>query len=194
MVVEKKALRRLMIEARQALSPEERRARSLQAQRVLLDSPLWDRVQWVLLYLPIRGEVETSLLVERGLAQGKRILLPRVEQASRHLWLHRWTGDPGELTLGAYGIQEPRADLPLVPPEEVELAMLPGVAFDRQGYRLGYGGGYYDRALPGMSRAVRLGLAFSLQVVEELVAEPHDARLHGLVTEEGLTWVGEPHR
>lgn len=156
------------------------------AQEALLSSEEWTLAGSVLLYLPIRGEAETGLLAETAVDQGKRLLLPRVEKGARRLWLHQWSGTSGELVSGAYGIPEPRPDLERVEPGEVDLVVVPGVAFDRHGNRLGYGGGYYDRALPGMGRAFKVGLGFAFQVVDDLPAEAHDVRLDGLATDEGM--------
>lgn len=184
--MDKKQLRQQMMAARGALPPAEHARRSRIAQEALLAADEWGQAGTVLLYLPIRGEVETALLARTALGQGRRLLLPRVEREARRLWLHQWSGAEEELAPGAYGIPEPRPELPLVDPAEADLVVVPGVAFDRQGYRLGYGGGYYDRALPGMRRAARVGLCFALQVVETLPAEAHDVRLDGLATDEGF--------
>lgn len=184
--MDKAQLRQQMIAARKALGSEERATRSRMAQKALLEAEEWTRAACVLLYLPVRGEVETGLLAETALDQGKRLLLPRVEKAAHRLWLHVWSGAVDELIAGAYGISEPRPDLARVEPAEVDLVVVPGVAFDRHGNRLGYGGGYYDRALPGMERALKVGLGFAFQVVEGLPAEAHDVRLDGLATDEGM--------
>lgn len=182
--MEKRELRTEMIAARQALFPEERAERSRRAQLALAGSEWFRLAQTILLYLPFRGEVETALLAERARAAGKRLVLPRVERRPvKRLGLHRWDGEP---VPGAYGILEPAPNWPLVEPREVELVVLPGVAFDRQGNRLGYGGGYYDRTLPLMDQAVRVALAYSFQVVAALPAEAHDVPLHGVATEDEL--------
>jgi 5-formyltetrahydrofolate cyclo-ligase len=97
-----------------------------------------------------------------------------------------------ELVPGTFGILEPTAELRELPPRQVlpsqiDLALVPGVVFDRQGNRLGYGRGFYDRLLRQLPREVlRVGLAFECQVVEELPVEPHDERMDWLVTEAGV--------
>lgn len=182
--MEKRALRKQMIEARLALAPAEREERSRRAQMALLASPWFEQARTILLYLPFRGEVGTGLLAR---AAGKQLVLPRVQREPRKLWLHRWDGEP---VAGAYGILEPAAAWPLVEPGEIDLVVVPGVAFDRRGNRLGYGGGYYDRTLPLMAGAVKVGLAYGLQLVAALPAEPHDVPLDGIATEEGLIRCG----
>lgn len=186
MDISKEELRRRMIAARTAMDPADRARSSRLAQQAVLESPEWARAQTVLLYIPVRGEADTAALAGVARATAKRLLLPRVEQAARRLWLHRWDGTAAQLVRGAYGIPEPRADLPLEDPAAVDLVIVPGVAFDRRGCRLGYGGGYYDRLLPRMLQAVKIGLGYAFQLVGCLPAEPHDVRLDGVATERGL--------
>ncbi|WP_375220777.1 5-formyltetrahydrofolate cyclo-ligase [Symbiobacterium thermophilum] len=187
MDLSKQELRRRMIAARQALDPAERARLSGRAQRAVLAAPEWARARTVLLYIPVRGEVDTAALAAAGRQAGKRLLLPRVERAERGLRLHRWDGTPEQLVRGAYGIPEPRPDLPQEDPRAVDLVVVPGVAFDRRGRRLGYGGGYYDRLLPLLAGAAAIGLGYGFQLVERLPAEAHDVPLDALATDLGLT-------
>lgn len=190
MHMEKKQIRKAMIDRRLALSPEERTRLSAGAQQALLRSPLFAEAQSVLLYHPFRGEAETGQIAAAAVQAGKRLALPRVEKEPPRLWLHSYPGDPGALVPGAYGLLEPDPAWPLVQPEAIDLVVLPGVAFDASGRRLGYGGGYYDRTLPALRLAnpsVRLiGLAYGFQLVERLPADPHDIPVDGVATEDGL--------
>ncbi len=187
--MEKAQLRKAMIRARQALSPDLRSELSRRAQEALTGTRWFRSAKTLLLYLPIRGEVETEGIARTARSAGKGLVLPRVQQEPRKLWLHAWVGEP---VPGAYGIREPAAGWPLVEPGAIDLVVVPGVAFDRSGGRLGYGGGYYDRTLlliraanPG---ARFVGLAFTLQVVAALPREEHDIPLDGLVTEDGMAY------
>lgn len=181
--MDKQALRRQMIAARKALTPVERAERSRRAQAALIGSHWFQKADTVMLYLPFRGEVETGMLAGAARAAGKRLVLPRVQKEPRRLWLHLWEGEP---VAGAYGILEPSAEWPLVEPGEIGLAVVPGVAFDPAGNRLGYGGGYYDRTLPLLTRAATVALAYAFQVVEALPAEAHDIPLDGIASDRGL--------
>lgn len=181
-----------MLAQRTGLAPAEREGLGVAAQEAIITSAAFGAAQTVLLYIPIRGEVPTDRIAAAALAQGKRLVLPRVQAEPKKLWLHAWSGRSEELVTGAYGILEPGADWPLVPPGEIDLVVVPGVAFDRQGVRLGYGGGYYDRTLPsiraGNPRSVALGLAYGFQVVTQLPAGPYDQRMDGVATEAGIWW------
>jgi len=186
--MEKAVLRRQFLQARQGLDPALRAEWSRRAQAAVIASHWFAAAAVILLYLPIRGEVATDRIAAAARSGGKRLLLPRVRERPRGLLLHDWVG---EAVPGAYGILEPAPDWPVVDPGLVDLAVVPGVAFDRVGGRLGYGGGYYDRTLPAIraaNPAARfVGLAYGMQVVDRLSRAAHDLPVDGLVTEEG--WI-----
>lgn len=199
---EKRALRRALLERRRALSPGERSRRDAALQGRLVALPEFLSARTILIYLAVRGEAETRGAIDRALALGKRVALPRVARwdgdaappgpapaygaAGRGLSLHLYTGED-DLVPGPVGLLEPRPDAPWVLPGEIELAVVPGVAFDRAGYRLGQGGGYYDRFLPHLPAHVpRIGYAYAFQVVDAVPHGPGDERVHQVVTDEGI--------
>ncbi len=188
--MEKQRLRREMLRRRLQLPPEERRRLSARAQEALIQSRTFARAGLILVYQPFRGEVQTEQIVRDALAAGKRLALPRVRQEPRGLTLHAYSGDPATLVRGAYGIREPDPASPQIDPAEIGLVVVPGVAFDRTGVRLGYGGGYYDRTLPVLRAAnpsvALIGLAYAFQVVDALPRDPHDIPVDGVATDEGL--------
>jgi len=174
-----------------ALAPEEACRLSREAQVRLLDLPRWRAAREVLLYVAFRREVQTTLLLEDAWARKIKVLLPRCRK-----------GEPGALDLvavdsaavlhcGAFGISEP--DPGRCPAEAscaVDIAVLPGLAFDRQGRRLGYGGGYYDRLLHtgGLHTALVVGLAYPFQVLPALPSESWDQPVGGICTAQELIW------
>jgi 5-formyltetrahydrofolate cyclo-ligase len=140
----------------------------------------------VALYHAVRGEVGTDRIREAYLAAGAGLYYPAVTgKGTLGFYPHR-DGDLWEE--GAYGIPEP----PRLPGDEprvsgFDLVLVPGIAFDRRGRRLGNGFGYYDRFLGGLPESVpRVGLGFSRQIVREVPVEPWDVPVHALVTEEGV--------
>lgn len=110
--------------------------------------------------------------------EDRKIALPRVE--GDHLILH-WVAGPDELVKGRFGILEPPASAPVADPNGLDLILVPGVAFDREGGRLGRGRGYYDRLLAGTS-AFKVGVCFDWQIVPEVPREAHDIRMDAVVT------------
>ena len=190
----KSDLRRTLLQRRGAL-PE---GLALQvgetAQRRLLEDPAWKRAGRVALYVSCRGEAGTRLLLERAWAEEKIVLLPKVlprSQAGPGQMVFARCAGRHQLAPGAFRIPEP--DLRICPIEETppDLIVLPAVGLDRRGFRLGYGGGYYDRFLSrgAWQGLPRVGLVFALQIVEALPCEPWDIRVHALLSEEALVWL-----
>ncbi len=179
----KLAARQAMMAARDALPAAARLAASAAITARIAALPSYIAARTVLLTLPFRSEWDTLPLVEQALAAGKTVAAPRVNRATRMLDLHSLSDSARALLPGAYGIPEPEATADRVPPESVEWVLVPGVAFDRTGRRLGYGGGYYDRLLPLLGRATRVAGAFDLQLVDRVPWAPHDVCVDVIVTE-----------
>jgi len=133
-------------------------------------------------YCALSGEADPAKLLLRLMRQGASISFPRVVAKDVALGFHQWQeGQP--MQPGAYGILEPRSDWPVVQPE---LLLVPLLAFDARGHRLGYGGGYYDRTLASLPNALAIGVAFAEQEVVKLPNGPHDRKLDMILTEKGL--------
>lgn len=179
--LEKAALRTRARNARRAIPPGARaEAARLLAEHVLA-LPELDGARTVLLYGAAPEEIDPVVIENELRARGVRIGYPRVAGKAA-LTLHLVTG-PKSLVKGAFGLREPTASAPLLMPEEVDLAIVPGVAFDAAGGRLGYGGGYYDALLAGgLSHALLVGVAFDEQVVARVPREAQDRAVDVLVT------------
>jgi 5-formyltetrahydrofolate cyclo-ligase len=177
----KAALRADRLAARARLAPEDRSERSRRiAERV--DVLLAERgARVVATFAPLGAEVDGLLAVERARGRGAMIVFPRIREGERRLAFAPC--EPAELVKGPAGALEPAGFCAPVPPEAIDVVLVPGVAFSVDGHRLGRGGGYYDSALAALPRALRVGLAFEVQVVAALPREPHDAALDALVTE-----------
>lgn len=185
----KPELRRQWLQRREALDPAVAAERSLEISRLIHWHPLYREAKQVLVTMPHRHEVDLRPLMEWAWQEEKEVILPRTSKEQRALHLYRVRG-LDELTPGAYGIMEP-VGLPHteVKAAEVDLALVPGVAFDRRGYRLGYGGGYFDRFFAGVGEEmITLGVAYAFQIVPTVFPEVHDIPMAGVMTEEG--WMG----
>ena len=180
---DKAALRGEVLARRDALDPDARRAGSLAiADRVLAIDRLSDAAL-VGAFWPIRSEVDPRPLIERLFARGQRVALPKVTPDG--LVFREWRAGEA-LVAGRFGLSEPRDDLPALDPTAL---IVPLSAFDRRGQRIGYGRGYYDQAIARLSRngpVLTIGIAFSVQEIERVPAEPHDRPLDHLVTEAGF--------
>ncbi|MEN9786717.1 MAG: hypothetical protein RLZZ299_1981 [Pseudomonadota bacterium] len=176
---------------RASLSLAERQRRAEPLLGHVLASPAWSAgPRTLLVYAATVGEPPLAGLVAQARAAGVRVALPRVEGAD--LVLHAWP-EGGELSRGAFGIGEPARAWDVVSPADVDLVMVPGLAFDPAGHRLGQGGGHYDRLLARLRPdAWRVGAGWAFQVVPQLPVEAHDQRVHAVVTEEGWTACVQP--
>ncbi len=152
----------------------------------------WKAASVVAAYSAIRGEVDCGPMIRAAWQVGKTLLLPRM-QAGHNLEF-AVVGDLGMLRPGRHGVLEPVAECPKRAIGEETLVLVPGLAFDREGGRLGRGGGYYDRALAASSgqraSAIRVGIGFDRQVLEAVPMTPLDVRMDFIATESGIFAVG----
>jgi 5-formyltetrahydrofolate cyclo-ligase len=175
----KRALRARWLAEREALPPEIVAAASAAVRAHLEAWPPFAQAHTVLTYMAFRNEIDLTPLLDRH--PTKRWVLPRIAP-SRELSLHRY--QPGALERHPYGMLEPTPECPEVAPEEIELALIPGVAFDRRGFRLGYGGGYFDRLLPRL-RGITVGVTYARFLVDALPYTARDSRVQWILTEAG---------
>lgn len=182
----KKMLRQAMKECLQELGPKVRAEASVIIRDQVLASPWWQEARSMALFMSRSDEPDTSALVEAVLKEGRRLLLPRVSGEAMDFYA---VTDPSQLLPGTFGLPEPDGlHCHPVPASEIDLMLVPGLAFDRSCHRLGRGKGYFDRfmVLPGF-RARRIGVFFGLQETEKIPVEKHDLALDAVVTEKG--WV-----
>ncbi len=182
----KRALRLRILAARDATSPELRAEASAAIGTALASRDDFAAAATVLLTLPFGSEWNSLPLLLAALERGKTVALPRVDTATRALELCRLTEPSRDVLPGYRGIPEPRPHCALIAPDAIDWVLVPGVAFDLAGRRLGYGGGYYDRLLPQLrSGAPRIAGAYEMQRVDRVPAAPHDVLVQVLVTESG---------
>ncbi|TVQ90584.1 MAG: 5-formyltetrahydrofolate cyclo-ligase [Deltaproteobacteria bacterium] len=183
----KRTLRRELRAWRDALDESERRAAIAAAVGHLLDAPLLRDAATVALYAAMPGEPDLRPLLERVHRQGGTVALPVVaRRAAPLLWRAYRAGEP--LIPSDFGVPEPGPDAPTVHPESIDLVVVPALVVDRRGFRIGYGGGYYDRSLPQLTRARRVWIGLEEQIHPDLPVEPFDQPVHALLTRSGFSW------
>lgn len=182
----KQALRQRIIAARDNLTPSLRIHSSKHIVDQICGLAIYKSGRTVLGYLNFGSELASEMWVRQAQTDGKRVLLPRVNKASKHLELFEVKDIDHDVAAGAYGIREPIVErcARFEALGEIDLILMPGVAFDREGGRLGYGGGYFDRLLAHLPhRPVSIAGAFAMQVVTEIPQESTDHKIDWLVTE-----------
>ena len=147
----------------------------------------YKKATMVAAFTSIRGEIDTYPLLEGVLDSGKKLALPHVSKDKNQLRFYE-VKDLNHLTPGEFGILCP-PPVHAVPLDKIDLMLVPGLAFDRQGFRLGFGKGYYDRILPQIRPdALSMGLCYSFQVVDQVQAGTHDIPVKALLHEKGMEY------
>jgi 5-formyltetrahydrofolate cyclo-ligase len=179
----KEEARRRSLAARDALSEAARERLAVAVRARALELPELAAAGAVMLFASFRSELDTAPIAEWVLRAGKTLCLPRI-LGPRRMAAFRVTDPAADLVPGTWDIPEPREGLPEVPPEDIDLVFVPGSAFDEEGGRCGYGGGFYDTFLP-LTRpgTPRVALAFEAQLVARIACEAHDLPVTAIVTE-----------
>jgi 5-formyltetrahydrofolate cyclo-ligase len=179
---QKSKLRRECLGFRKTLGAEIRAQASLAICARIEAWSVFQQSQTILSYMPIKSEVDLTPLLARH--PQKRWALPRIiPEESHSMVFHEY--DPDRIIRHSFGMAEPSPDSPVIHPAEIELALVPGVAFDRRGFRLGYGGGYFDRFLENF-QGVSAGIVFQALLLGAVPRAAHDIAMQWVVTEDGV--------
>jgi 5-formyltetrahydrofolate cyclo-ligase len=180
----KAALRRHLLAQRARLAPADIARHSAAIATHVCALPAFGVSQTVMVYMALPQEVQTIQIITQAHQARKRVAVPAMR--AQDLVAVALSEDPMQLRRGRFGILEPSGTPSIIPPQEIGCIVVPGVAFDRCGGRLGFGKGYYDRFLGQLpATTYRYGLAFGMQVVPCVPQAPHDICMHGIVTEQG---------
>jgi 5-formyltetrahydrofolate cyclo-ligase len=181
-VKEKQVVRKRLIESRKRISSDMIFRKSRHIQALLFSIEEYQNAQCVGFYVSSGHEVETHEMIRDCFQLGKRVVVPKCGDKEGEMSFCE-IGSFEELAPGAFGILEPCDPVKKVDLDEIDVLIVPGVGFDRKGNRLGQGGGYYDSILSLHPRAVTIGVAFSVQLVDNIPVESHDVKVDIIVTE-----------
>lgn len=177
----KKQIRKQIALRKAQYTPQELLNLSHTLLEKLENSPAFLQAKTILLYYSLKDEVQTHEFVEKW-SKKKKIVLPVV--VGEYLELRCYTGKQ-DLKKGAYGIEEPTGKL-FNDYQSIDLSIIPGVSFDRNGNRLGRGKGYYDRLLPLLGNSYKIGVCFSFQLSEKIPCEKHDIKMDCIFTDKEI--------
>ncbi len=184
----KQKLREKTLSLRRQIPPPLRREHSQLIQKKLLELEVFIRSVNVMAYVAFRNEVETMPIIRHCLSEDKRVIVPVSMPKTRELLLSELKDPERELIPGTFDVPEPAPEyIRPFPAEDLDLILVPGVAFDEKGFRLGYGAGYYDRFFERLPRRVpSIGLAFEIQIIDRVPADPTDQPVDFVLTEKRL--------
>jgi 5-formyltetrahydrofolate cyclo-ligase len=184
---EKKVIRANVLAARDAMAADVRAIASTRVCDAIIASTPYQNAAIILAYINFGTELSTESVINHALANGKTLVLPRVDKETQQLQLHR-VHRLDDLITGGWGIREPRADAEIISPNEIDFILVPGVAFDHAGFRIGYGKGFYDKLLSPVNPlsvdpiSTRLSAAFDCQIIDAVPNEAHDQRVDIIIT------------
>lgn len=154
----------------------------------LLQLPEFKNAKKILIYLPIKGEFDpSSLLTKKSL--NKFFILPRVANKEGKLDLY-YVKNLEDVEKGSFNILEPKLHLKIAKPKDLDLAIIPGIAFSQNGHRIGYGKGFYDRLLKKIN-CPKIGVAYDFQIVDNIAGQEHDVPLNAIITEEKIIRISD---
>jgi 5-formyltetrahydrofolate cyclo-ligase len=172
----------MILEKRKSIPAALRRAKSKKIFQRLIKDPLLKRSEHVALYYGVPPEVVTRPFL-KVLLKDKKIYLPRIALKTKSLKFRRIRSLSRDLSRGPYGIMEPKSSCTARPAGRMDLIIVPGVAFDGKGGRLGRGAGYYDRLLAKAKGVFKVGLCFREQLVKKIPMKAHDIRMNKVITD-----------
>lgn len=181
----KKDFRKKALCLRDALSVDERTVFSEEIRQRLQSFEPFCRAETVMTYMSFRSEVITDRIVRESLSLGKRIIVPISLPKTRTLLLSEINNIDEDFETDFYGVRIPKQERRQeISASEIDLVLVPGVAFSKEKYRMGYGGGYYDRFLETVRKdTVAVALAFEIQIYDDIPRENHDKKMHHIITE-----------
>lgn len=179
--IDKNTLRKQMKQKRNTLNEEERIEAAEGCLQQLRQVPGYEQVSWMYCYMSYLSELDTRRMIEIFLKEGKRVAVPKVQETEMDFYEISALSD---CVNGAFGILEPTGDNE--PITEAGWILMPGLAFDLQGNRLGYGGGFYDKYLEKQDNLVKIALAYDFQVIPTVSAEIFDQPVDYIVTPERI--------
>lgn len=181
----KKIIRQEILNLRKVLTAEEVASKSENIFNRLASSAMFVKSKNVMVYMDFKNEVSTNLIINYLLKSDKGVIIPITISGTRNMILSQLLDPNKELERNSYGILEPKPQyIRKANPELLDLVIVPGVAFDISGYRIGYGGGYYDTFFNKLAKPIiSIALAFDLQIVESVPVEDHDRPVNYIFTE-----------
>jgi 5-formyltetrahydrofolate cyclo-ligase len=183
---DKKLIRKRIIELRDSMNLELKEEMDREIFNRLVSNDIFKKANIIFSFVSFGSEVDTRRFIEYALSVGKTICVPKVISMKEGMEI-RELKEFGQLKTGFYGVQEPNDTCRIMDREEIDLILMPGVAFDRYGGRIGYGGGFYDRFLTNLTKKVdKIAVAYEIQIVNRIKTSEHDVNVDMIITEKEI--------
>ena len=183
---DKKTIRKIIQAARDRIPLKERLKKTKQIAEKFIQTDEYRRAKTILIYYPFRSELDTTIIIKKACKDNKNIILPRVFGKDLNLYLVE--NLKTQLKKGSYSIMEPVISLckPVII-SDIDLAVIPGVCFDKDLNRIGYGGGFYDRLLPKLNKdVIKVALCFEMQIIDRIPVSESDVKVDKIITESNI--------
>jgi 5-formyltetrahydrofolate cyclo-ligase len=184
MNLNKKELRQIIYKKRNELNDDIKSNWDSSILEKLLENKFYKNSKVIFTYVSFGGEVDTLKFIERALTDGKTICVPKVISKKEGMEAYK-INSLNDLEKGFYGILEPKGNAELIDPSEIDMIIMPGVAFDKTNGRIGYGGGFYDRFLRRVSPDTgKIALSYAFQIFDSIPTEEFDEKVDFIITNE----------
>lgn len=182
-IIDKKAMRSDMAKIREAIPQKQRKIKDEIIKNKFLESESYKNAQTIFIYVSFASEVGTHEIIKKALLDNKNVCVPKVISQSEGMDVISIKSFD-ELKDGKFGILEPLTSENKIDPSKIDMVVIPGLAFDLNGGRLGYGGGYYDRLLVELkSETPKIALAYSSQIIEKVYMNENDIYINSIITD-----------
>lgn len=191
--IDKKQVREQVIKLRDSQSEDKILSKSKIIKDELFDFEYFKKSNIIMFYVSFRSEVKTDFIIKESLKLGKKVVLPQADPKNKKLNIFQVTNFEEDLKEGIWGILEPKDACKKIDIKNIDLVIVPAVAYDMRGYRVGYGGGYYDKFLSEFYNSNKngktIGLAYELQIIDKIPADEFDQKVNFIVTEERINYI-----
>lgn len=185
-MLDKKDLRKEMLRKRSQIPKETREKYSKEIGNSLYKTDYYKKAKTIMAFISFGSEMNTKYIIEHAISEGKIVVIPVMVPETRELKISRLL-DFSELEIGFYNILTPKTEfLRFLDPDTIDLILTPGLIFARDGYRIGYGGGYYDRFLASRDKVTKIAIGFDMQVTDSVPTDKYDIPVDYILTEKNF--------
>ncbi|GFZ32708.1 5-formyltetrahydrofolate cyclo-ligase [Clostridium zeae] len=184
--MDKKSYRELIKQKRSVLDRTIKKEFDSNIRSLLLQTEEYKACENLFIYISIGGEVDTHEIINKSLALGKKVFVPKVNRNTKDMNAIQINSINDLVEVPPFNILEPKENANVIKGDSIDLIIMPGLAFSKGGDRLGYGGGYYDKFLKHNTKSARIALAYEFQIFDSIPVEVYDEKVSHIISERGI--------